>query len=156
MAAPATRIPNLAICVMAMMALGLAGVMLPAEALGDGGMRGPHLGSTPRRPLESVAPDFRKSTAVHDGRMGTGFFLGLLRFYRTVVSPVDGDRCSMAPTCSLYSRQALRDHGVIMGILLTADRLLHEADEIPLAHKIVIGGETYYYDPIANNTYWLR
>ncbi len=134
----------------------LAGAMLPAEAVAGEGMRGPRLGSTPRRPLEIVAPDFRKSTALHDARMGNGFFLGLLRFYRTVVSPVDGDRCSMAPTCSLYSRQALRDHGVFMGILLTADRLLHEADEIPHAHKIVIGGETYYHDPIENNTYWLR
>ena len=81
-------------------------------------------------------------------------WLGLLSFYRTTVSAVDGDRCSMAPTCSLYSKQALETHGALLGVLLTADRLLHEADEIPVVPTIEMGGQTYFRDPLEWNTYW--
>ncbi|MBI3993714.1 MAG: membrane protein insertion efficiency factor YidD [Candidatus Lambdaproteobacteria bacterium] len=80
---------------------------------------------------------------------------GLLSTYRNVVSPVDGDRCDMAPSCSLYSRQALRRHGVLLGVLLTADRLLHEADEQVRVAPVRIGGELAYPDPLEHNTYWL-
>ncbi len=85
---------------------------------------------------------------------GTGVFQGLLGFYRKVISPVDGNRCAMAPTCSLYSHQAIQEHGVIMGVFLTADRLLHEGDEIPRAAKIKEAGETFYLDTLEANTYW--
>ena len=87
--------------------------------------------------------------------IGGGIPEGLLYFYRNVISPVDGDRCVMAPTCSLYSSQALRSHGIVMGVILTADRLLHEADEIPVVPTLVERGEKLYLDPLASNTYWL-
>jgi hypothetical protein len=41
-------------------------------------------------------------------------------------------------------------------VLLTADRLLHEADEISLVAIVQIGAETYYLDPLEANTYWWR
>ena len=88
-----------------------------------------------------------------------GVFHALLSFYQTVVSPIDGDRCNMAPTCSRYSHLALETHGVLLGVMLTADRLLHEADEV--GHVPEVTGttrfgltETYYYDPLLANTYW--
>ncbi len=135
--------------------LALSMAVLPGAAEGGGGMRGPSRFSATRPPLQSEAPRFG-SGSTHGHSVGTGAFMGLLSFYRNVISPVDGDRCSMAPTCSLYSHRALQEHGVLLGVLLTADRLLHEADEPVHGHKIVIGGETYYYDPIEANTYWLR
>jgi hypothetical protein len=60
----------------------------------------------------------------------------------------------MAPTCSLYAKQAIETHGALLGVLLTADRLLHEADEIPVVPTVEIGGQTYYRDPLEANTYW--
>ena len=131
------------------MILGPGLMAAPAES-----MRGPGLGAA-RRPTLGAAPPvlYRRGTG-HAPGAAVGFFAGLLGFYRTVISPVDGDRCSMAPTCSLYSRQALETHGALWGILLTAERLLHEADEIPQAREIVLGGETFYLDPLDNNTYW--
>ena len=78
----------------------------------------------------------------------------MLRFYRLVISPVDGNRCVMAPTCSLYSHQAIQEHGVLMGIFLTADRLLHEGDEIARVPRLKENGETLFLDPLEANTYW--
>jgi hypothetical protein len=134
---------------------GAAFALTPAWVLGDEGMRGPGPHGTPRPPLQGRLPDFRPAPADPEG-VGTVLLLGLLGFYRNVVSAVDGDRCSMAPTCSLYSRQALQEHGALLGVLLTADRLLHEADEIPLVPSVQIGGEAYSLDPLEANTYWWR
>lgn len=39
----------------------------------------------------------------------------------------DGRVCAFEPTCSLYARHALTEHGV-GGLLLTADRLMREAN----------------------------
>jgi len=129
-----------------------AGFALPAQA---GEMRGPSLRSTPRPPLHHarVEPPLDAGSSA-TASFGAAPWLGMLSFYRTTLSAVDGDRCSMAPTCSLYSKQALEKHGALLGVLLTADRLLHEADEIPSAPALEIRGNTYYRDPLEANTYW--
>jgi hypothetical protein len=77
-----------------------------------------------------------------------------LDWYRTVLSPLDGKRCTMAPTCSLYAQQAFREHGPLWGFVLTADRLLHEADEQPRVRSYVLRGQRLFIDPLAANTYW--
>lgn len=137
------------------LALGGVCVLFSGLAWGGEGMRGPGAASSARPPLQSRAAIAHLPRG-EAGGVGAGLMLGLLGFYRNVVSTVDGDRCSMAPTCSLYSRQAVETHGALLGTLLTADRLLHEADEIPLVRAIEIGGETYYSDPLEANTYWWR
>jgi len=119
-------------------------------------MRAPGPLSAPRPPLgTSVAPDYlailRQAPASGLGAP----FLGALDWYRTVLSPLDGDRCDMAPTCSLYAQQAFREHGSLLGFVLTADRLLHEADERVRVRSYVLRGQRYYLDPLAANTYWL-
>jgi hypothetical protein len=118
-------------------------------------MKAPGEGSSRRPPLGSrVAPDYL-AFARRPGASATAApFTLLLEFYRLAISPVDGDRCDMAPTCSLYARQAFQDHGGVLGFLLTADRLLHEADERPLVRSYTLGREKYYVDPLRANTYW--
>ena len=44
--------------------------------------------------------------------------------YRTVVSPLLGRRCKYHPSCSRYALDALREHGVLRGLVLAAWRLL--------------------------------
>jgi len=39
----------------------------------------------------------------------------------------------MYPTCASYSRQVIRKHGVFIGIAMTADRLIHEGNEMDYA-----------------------
>lgn len=119
-------------------------------------MHSPEIGSSRRWPLSTqTAPDYLAIVRRPAEATGTGPFLAMLNFYRIVISPVDGDRCEMAPTCSLYAQQAFKDHGVVMGFLLTADRLLHEGDEKPRVRTYRLGRDTYYVDPLSANTYWL-
>ena len=47
-------------------------------------------------------------------------FLG----YKTFVSSQDGNRCSFHPSCSEYSIQVVREKGIIVGGLMTCDRLI--------------------------------
>ncbi len=75
-------------------------------------------------------------------------------FFSKYVSPVDGDRCPMYPTCAAYSRQALRKHGFAGGVLLTVDRLIHESDEMRRAPQIMIDGRFRFLDTISNNDFW--
>jgi hypothetical protein len=141
----------------------IAAVTALAIALGAGSpladdvsMRGPHAASSRRAPLATAAaPDYLAIARRPGEGAGTAPFIGLLEIYRRVISPVDGDRCDMAPTCSLYAQQAFQEHGVVLGFLLTADRLLHEADERPRVRTYVLGGQKYYVDPLAANVYWL-
>jgi hypothetical protein len=78
-----------------------------------------------------------------------------VRFFQRYISPVDGPRCPMLPTCSAYALQALDRHGPFFGTLLTVDRLLHETDPREHRHPVRVGGRVRFADPLANNDFWL-
>ena len=48
----------------------------------------------------------------------------LVRFYQLCISPLKPPSCRFTPTCSHYAIEALRKHGPIRGLYLTAKRLL--------------------------------
>lgn len=81
-------------------------------------------------------------------------FLWLLKIYQNHITHIDGDRCPMYPTCSQYSVQALRKHGPVLGVIMTADRLLHEADEQRYAFMVRVGNRYRYSDPVEENDFW--
>jgi len=81
-------------------------------------------------------------------------FIWMLKFYQNFISPLDGDRCPMYPTCSRYSVLAIRKHGPVIGIMMTADRLIHESDERKYARMARIGDHFRYLDPVENNDFW--
>lgn len=81
-------------------------------------------------------------------------FLWLLRFHQTVISPVDGDRCGMYPTCSQYGILAIRKHGPLTGTIMTIDRLMHEQDEYLFSDTIRVGSRMRVLDPVENNDCW--
>jgi hypothetical protein len=60
----------------------------------------------------------------------------------------------MYPTGSDYARQAIKKHGALVGIVLTADRLLHEGNEGRRAPRIRKYGLWRVYDPVAANDWW--
>jgi putative component of membrane protein insertase Oxa1/YidC/SpoIIIJ protein YidD len=78
----------------------------------------------------------------------------LFGFFQTYISPVDGDRCPSYPTCSQYAREAVRKHGVLVGLVMTFDRLIHESDEIRVAPLVRVGESYRHYDPVENNDFW--
>lgn len=86
--------------------------------------------------------------------LGQLITLKFLKFYREYISPVDSGKCPSYPSCSHYALQAVKKHGSLLGLLLTFDRLIHEADEVHRAPLIKINGEYRYFDPIENNDFW--
>jgi putative membrane protein insertion efficiency factor len=83
-----------------------------------------------------------------------GLLVRSVEFYQRTISPVIGDRCPMSPSCSAYSIAAIKKHGFFIGLVMTADRLIHEIDEQFLAPLLDEGGEYKSYDPVENNDFW--
>jgi uncharacterized protein len=50
--------------------------------------------------------------------------LAPIRLYQRVISPALPKRCKYYPSCSEYSAQAIRTHGIARGLVLAAWRLL--------------------------------
>lgn len=52
------------------------------------------------------------------------FCLWLLIWYKRVLSPITGRHCAYTPTCSMYSYDAISKYGAVVGVVMTALRLL--------------------------------
>ena len=61
-----------------------------------------------------------------------------IRLYQAVISPALPQRCKYEPSCSAYAAQAIREFGILRGLVLGGWRLLRCN---PFSH----GG----YDPVA-------
>ena len=78
-----------------------------------------------------------------------------IAFYRSQIRPALGDRCSLSPNCSEYSRQAFQKHGVL-GLALTADRFFREPGVVAAAeHPVDVKGKWCYADPLSDHDWWL-
>lgn len=75
-------------------------------------------------------------------------------FFQKYISPLDGSRCNMYPTCSGYASQALHKHGPFVGTMMTVDRLYHESDPLERQQPINKWGYIRYYDPLEKNDFW--
>ena len=53
----------------------------------------------------------------------TLIIVGIIKFYQIVVSPVIGPSCRHYPTCSQYSIESLKTHGVLRGLYLSVRRI---------------------------------
>ena len=83
-----------------------------------------------------------------------------------MISPVDGDRCKMYPTCSAYSYKVYQQYGLLLGSLLTFDRLTHEMDEYKFTRIIDDQHDPDWlkkkyrnliiFDPPENNVFWWK
>jgi uncharacterized protein len=67
-------------------------------------------------------------------------FILLIKLYQYTISPYIPDSCRFNPSCSNYSLEAFKIHGIIKGIILSAWRILrcnpwggHGYDPIPPA-----------------------
>ena len=60
----------------------------------------------------------------------------------------------MEPSCSVYAKQALTEYGPGLGLLLTVDRLLREANEERTSPLIRKGNNLKLYDPPQSNIWW--
>jgi len=51
-------------------------------------------------------------------------FIGIIRFYRTAISPFKSPTCRFYPTCSEYGLEAFKRFGAAKGAYLTIKRIL--------------------------------
>ena len=79
---------------------------------------------------------------------------GALTAWHQVLTRADGPRSVMYPTASGFLGQAVAKHGMLIGIMMTTDRLLHEWDEQQRAPHIVKYGIQRSYDPVEANDFW--
>ncbi|MDH5383250.1 MAG: membrane protein insertion efficiency factor YidD [Candidatus Aminicenantes bacterium] len=50
--------------------------------------------------------------------------LFLIRGYRKLISPLIGRHCRFYPSCSAYTYEAIKKHGLLKGLILGTKRLL--------------------------------
>jgi putative component of membrane protein insertase Oxa1/YidC/SpoIIIJ protein YidD len=75
--------------------------------------------------------------------------------FQRLISPVDGDRCMMLPSCSAYAEDAIVTHGLFWGWIMTCDRLMRcGRDELTQSDIVMIDGQSYCVDPRENNDFW--
>ena len=72
----------------------------------------------------------------------TLIIVGVIKFYQIVVSPVMGSSCRHYPTCSQYTIESLKTHGVVRGLYLSVRRIWrcrpggsHGYDPVPKRDK---------------------
>ena len=76
--------------------------------------------------------------------------------YQQLVGQVDGRSCPSYPVCSLYARQALSRHGLLLGSWLMLDRLIHEADDVRRGRRVATSDGWRLFDPLSRNDFWLN
>ena len=57
-------------------------------------------------------------------RVARALVVGPIVVYRRVVSPAIPRRCKYEPTCSRYAVEAIREYGILRGLVLAVWRLL--------------------------------
>ena len=50
-------------------------------------------------------------------------FVFLIKIYQFLISPIIGKNCRFNPTCSNYAMEALKKHGLIVGIYYSVKRI---------------------------------
>jgi len=85
-------------------------------------------------------------------------FDSYIGFFQRYISPVDGVRCQLYPTCSQYGRRTVRKHGAILGFVMIAGRLMRCNGGVPQHYPLMKKYKRFFfYDPLdANDFWWLQ
>ena len=69
------------------------------------------------------------------------FIIIIIKTYRAIISPLFPPSCRYLPTCSEYSIDAIKDHGILKGLFLGIKRILR-------CHPFSFLGGSDGYDPV--------
>ena len=64
-----------------------------------------------------------KAIAVFFKRIIGTIFIGLIKLYQYLISPLTGASCRYTPTCSQYGIESIKKHGAFKGGWLTLKRI---------------------------------
>ena len=69
-------------------------------------------------------------------------FIGIIKLYQVLISPILGPKCRFTPTCSTYAIEALKKYGILKGSWLAIKRISrchpwggHGYDPVPWPKK---------------------
>ena len=95
------------------------------------------------------------STVFSKEKEHSDHFTGITNFYQEYISPIDGQRCPMYPSCSQYLKNSAKKHGLLTGWVMGLDRLVRcGRDEVKNSSPVWINGVKQIYDPVKNNDFW--
>ena len=75
----------------------------------------------------------------------------MITFYQDKISPYDGPRCMLTPSCSQFYKEAHSQYGFIWGTLMTIDRLFYREGQSSLKYYEDNGSKGTYKDPVYHN-----
>ena len=75
----------------------------------------------------------------------------IITFYQNNISPYDGPRCMLTPTCSQFYKEAHSQYGFIWGTLMTIDRLFYREGQSSLKYYRYNSSKGTYEDPVYHN-----
>ena len=114
------------------------------------------------RTVEPLWTDALRRECAPARRHSPGGFLArpgqwIVLFYRKIVAPAIGQRCSLSPSCSEYFRQASVKHG-LLAFPIAADRLVREPSVVAQAEKPLRqeNGSLRFADPVSAHDFWLQ
>ena len=102
---------------------------------------------------ERLPPGMTMRHTVPDGFAKTGCYIWLM-IYQKGFGRMTASKCPMKPSCSNFSLEAIAKYGGFWGILMTADRLLHEGSVRYTAPIVYDGIRVRYDDPVDDNVLW--
>ena len=70
-----------------------------------------------------LAKELETLNTGHNRERKRGLGNALLTVYQQHISPLISADCIYNPSCSRFSRESINKHGLILGVLFTADRL---------------------------------
>jgi len=109
------------------------------EGIQIGGLNGP---------TDPIAFQSQTLAPRSGGRVSPESVLVKLLFatYQRGAGPTKGTRCPMTPSCSEYSRLSATRHGLVLGILMTADRLHRCGHDLHFYEKLWSPSQGWYYE----------
>jgi putative membrane protein insertion efficiency factor len=72
----------------------------------------------------AAAPGDAPQAAGRLARLARAVAVAPIVIYQRVISPAIPQRCKYAPTCSRYAVEAIREYGILKGLVLAGWRLL--------------------------------
>jgi putative membrane protein insertion efficiency factor len=115
---------------------------IPGHASAHNPMKGPESGPGKADSARAAHAD---PSPVQSG------LLSSIRFFQEWISPMDGSRCNFSPTCSRYGYEAVRDRGALLGVIMTADRLMRCSYWTEAGRDYIRLPDGRLHDPVAGS-----